>query len=308
MFWTKLKRVFRSGFINFWRNGVVSLAAVLVVSATLFIIGSLVLGSAVMKAALAEVKDKVDVNVYITPGVKEADITTLQSSLKKLPEVADVEYVSSDQALADFKDRHADNSLILSSLDEVGGNPLGAMLNIKAKDPSQYESIATFLSGPNALSPGGASIIDKVNYQQNKIIIDRLTQIISSAHTLGYALTFIFILMSVLVTVGTIRLAIYTSRDEISVMGLVGASNAYVRGPFVVEGLMYGVFSALIVVALFYPIALWTGQATAGFFGGINLLDYYRSNFILLFVILFLSGSLLGVVSSYLAVRRYLKV
>ncbi|MES2953578.1 MAG: permease-like cell division protein FtsX [Patescibacteria group bacterium] len=308
MFWTKLKRVFKSGFINFWRNGVVSLAAMLVVSATLFVIGSIVLGNALTKAALDEIKEKVDVNVYMRVDAKEPDILALRDSLSKLPQVSKVEYVSSEEALAEFKERHKDNTLILESLEEVGGNPLGATLNIKAKDPSEYENIAKFLESDSALAPGGASIIDKVNYRQNKLIIDRLTNIIDSAHTLGYALTLLFILMSVTVTIGTIRLAIYTAREEISVMKLVGASSNYVRGPFIVEGLMYGVLSALIVVVLFYPVALWVGSATEGFFGGINLLTYYRSNFFELLAILLLSGSLLGTVSSWLATQRYLKV
>ena len=307
MFWTNIKRIFRSGFINFWRNGVVSLAALLVVSATLFVIGSIVLGNALMGQTLAQVKDKVDINVYMRPDASETDILSLRDSLSKLPQVARVDYISSDQALADFKNRHADNSLILSALNEVGDNPLGAALNVKAKDPSQYESIAKFLESDSALAPGGASIIDKVNYNQNKVIIDRLTQIISSAHTLGYAVTLLFVLMSVTVTIGTIRLAIYTARDEISVMRLVGASNNYVRGPFIVEGLMYGVFSALIVVALFYPISLWVGDATASFFGGMNLLDYYRSHFFPLLGLLLVAGSLLGVTASFLAVHRYMK-
>ena len=306
MFWIKLKRVFRAGFISFWRNGVVSFAAVLVVSATLFLIGMLVLGNAVMSAALAEARDKVDVNVYLRPEASETDVLALKDSLTKLPEVARVDYITREQVLEDFKNGYHDNTLILQSLDEVATNPFGATLNVKAKDPSQYESIAKFLESDTALGVGGKTIIDKVNFLQNKRIIDRLTAIINASHTLGYAITLVFVIMSVTVTIGTVRLAIYTSRDEISVMRLVGASNNYVRGPFIVEGLIYGVLSALFVIVIFYPISLWVGQATANFFGGLNLLEYYRSNFLELLAVLLLCGSGLGVGASYAAVHRYL--
>ncbi len=284
------------------------MTSMLVMSATLFIIGSLILGRAVLDASLEGVASKVDVNVYFRTDASETDILALRESISKLPEVKAVEYVSRDQALADFRERHKNNSLIIQSLDEIGGNPLGATLNVTAKNPSEYESIANFLEGSTTLGAGGVSIIDKVNYRQNKVIIDRLTKLIDSANTLGYAVTVIFVLMSVAVTFNTIRLAIYTAREEISVMRLVGASNNYVRGPFVVEGIMYGVLSALVVMALLYPISVWTGNISGNFLGGIDLLTYYRSNFLELFAVLIGCGALLGGISSYMAVHRYLKV
>ncbi len=218
-----------------------------------------------------------------------------------------VEYVSRDQVLIDFKKNNEGNALILQSLEEVGDNPFGATLNIKAKDPSQYASIAQFLEQDSALAAGASSIVDRLNYHQNKEIIDNLSTIIASTQTLGFALTLIFVIMSVTVTMGTVRLAIYTARDEISVMRLVGASNNYVRGPFIVEGLMYGVLSALIVIVLFYPISLWVADVTHNFFGGLDLLAHYRSKFLELLLVLIVTGSVLGVGASYVAVHRYLK-
>ena len=309
MFQTKLRRIFKAGFVNFWRNGVVSLASVLVVSATLFVVASLVLGSAVLDATLTQVRDKVDINVYMRSDATESDILSLKGTLEKLPEVAVVQYVSKDQALANFKKEHQNDTAILQSLDEIGGNPLRAILNIKAKNPSQYEAVSKFLEGGTGiLSPSGVSIVDKVNFQDNKLVIDRLTQIISSAHTLGYAVTVIFVLMAILVTFTTIRLAIYTAREEISVMRLVGASNNYVRGPFIVEGVLYGFFSSLLVMVFLYPLSLWIGQTTQNFFGGLNVLAYYSANFFELFLVLFAVGTFLGAISSWLAVRRYLNV
>ncbi len=201
-----------------------------------------------------------------------------------------------------------DRDLIISSLDELQDNPLGAILSIKAKDPSQYESIAKFLETDAALSSDGLPIIDKVNFLQNKLIIDRLNLFISSGQKLGFAISFVFVLIAALVTFNTIRLAIYTGREEISVMKLVGASNWYIRGPFIISGIMYGIISAVLALIIFYPATIWVGNATANFFGGLDIYKYYVSNLLQLLGILLGTGILLGALSSYLAVRKYLHI
>jgi len=140
MFWTKIKRVVRWSFASFWRNGFVSLAAVAVMTITLFVIGSLVFTGALLRTSIDALKDKVDVNVYFVTSAPEDEILSLKKSLEALPEVAKVEYVSREQALADFKMRHQNDQLTLQSLDELGDNPLGAAFNIKAKDAANYFS------------------------------------------------------------------------------------------------------------------------------------------------------------------------
>ncbi len=181
---------------------------------------------------------------------------------------------------------------------------------MRAKDPTQYEAIATFLKGGSALAKNGNSIIDKVNYfqDQHRNAIDRLTGIISSAERLGLAIIILFVATSILITFNTIRLAIYTAREEISIMRLVGASNMYIRGPFVFEGILYGLVSGIVTLVFFYPLTLWLGPTTQSFFGSVDIFDYYISNFPLTFLIIVGSGVALGACSSLLAVRRYLKV
>ncbi len=308
MLWTKIKRVFRAGFTSFWRNGFVSLASILVMVVTLFVIGSLIFTSAVLSSTLTEIKNKVDVNVYFTTGASEDQILSLKKTLEALPEVAHVDYISRDQALANFKDKHQTDQLTLQALDELGDNPLGAVLNIKAKDPSQYEGIATFLQGKSGLAPDGTSIIDKVNYFQNKVAIDRLTHIIDAGQKVGFTLTIILVIISVLITFNTVRLAIYTAREEISVMRLVGASNKYIRGPFVVTGIFYGLISAAVTLLIFMPLTYWLGPKTENFFTGINIFEYYRENFVHIFLVLVSSGVFIGAVSSFWATRKYLKI
>lgn len=307
MFWTKIKRVCKAGFVNFWRNGFVSLSSVLVMSVTLFVIGGTIFSSALLQGSLDQIKDKVDVNVYFTTVAPEGDILALQKSLKSLPEVAEVTYMSRAQALEDFKKRHADDQLTLQALDELGDNPLGAVLNIKAKNPSEYEGIATFLKGKLALHDGSSGI-DKVNYYQNKVAIDRLAKLIDGSEKIGLAVAIILCLISVIIAFNTIRLIIYISKEEISVMKLVGASNKYVRGPFVVSGILYGFASSVLTLIIFFPLTRWLGAASANFFSGINIFTYYLAHFGQFLLIIMGTGVVLGAISSALAVTRYLKV
>ena len=304
---TKAKRVIKAGFVNFWRNGFVSLASLLVMTITLFVIGSIIFMGALFSYTLDQIKDKVDINVYFVTSADASSIMAIKKNLEALPEVAKITYTSSEDALANFKKKHENDEQTLQALEELEDNPLGASLNIKAKEPSQYESIANYLQGKDVLLKDGISIIDKVNYYQNKIAIDRFTKIIEGTNKIGIALTVILVVLSVIITFNTIRLTIYISREEISVMKLVGASNRYIRGPFVVTGIMYGFVSAMITLVLFYPITFYSTRATENFFMGLNLFDYYIRNFGQIFLIVAGSGILIGSISSYLAVRRYLR-
>jgi cell division transport system permease protein len=161
------------------------------------------------------------------------------------------------------------------------------------------------LQSNSNLSASPASIIDKVNYNQNKLVIDRLNAIISGAQKLGFLVTLMFVIISIIVTFNTIRLAIFISKEEIGVMRLVGASKMHVRGPFMIEGAIYGILATLITLFIFWPATFWLGRNMTDFLG-INMYDYYLSSFFQIFAILLLSGILLGVVSSFLAVRKYL--
>ncbi|MEQ1499778.1 MAG: permease-like cell division protein FtsX [Parcubacteria group bacterium] len=307
--WTTIKRVIRSGFFSFWRNGFVSLSSILVMTVTLFVIGSTIFSGVILGSTLDQIKDKVDINVYFVTNADESDILAMKKSLENLPEVlSPVVYVSREDALNDFKKRHENDEYTLQALDELGENPLGATLNIKAKDPSQYESIAKFLNAKSALSTENGGLIDKVNYYQNRETIERLSSIINSANRLGLIITILLIVISVLITFNTLRLVIYMSRDEIQVMRLVGASTSYIRGPFFIAGAIYGFVSAVITLVLFYPITLWLGKTTQGFFVGLNIFNYYTSHFGQIFLIIVGSGVIIGSFSSYLAVRKYLKV
>ncbi|OHA26130.1 MAG: hypothetical protein A3C06_03895 [Candidatus Taylorbacteria bacterium RIFCSPHIGHO2_02_FULL_46_13] len=315
MFWINIKRVLRTGLMSFWRNGFVSVASILVMTITLFVVGSLVFNNALLQSSLKELTDKVDINVYFVNNAPEEDILALQKTLQSFPEVASVEYISSADALAQFKTKHQDDQLILQALDEVSDNPLGAVLNIKTNEPSQYEGVANYLKQNPVLSKGGTPLVDKVNYFQNKVAIDKLNEIINSSRKSSFARTLVLILASLAVAFNTIRLAIYVTREEISVMRLVGASNMYIRGPFIVAGIIYGLVSAIIAMVVFYPVTYWFGPLfyplpiflTSGQVGDLRLFQYYLANFAQISLIILACGFVLGGLSSYLAVRRYLR-
>lgn len=302
MILTNIQRVIKSAFINFWRNGWVSVATILVMVLALFMVGSLFLFQVLLESTLAEIEKKVDVSVYFKVDAPENEISSIEERVKRLDEVASAEYISRDEALRIFKERHASNALILSALDELGENPLGASLKIRAKNPSQYESISRFLE------EGNFGIIDKINYRQNELVFNRLAAVLSVTRKAGAGVSLALSFIAFLVAFNTIRLAIFTSRDEIGVMRLVGASNWYVRGPFLVEGAIHGFFATIIAVLIFWPLTLWLGPKAQTFLGGINIFEYYLTNLPQFFLILFLVGVLLGVFSSFVATRRYLKI
>lgn len=305
--WLNTKRVARYGLIGFIRNGFVSLSAVLIMSITLFVVAGLMIGSAALSSTLKQLTEKVDVNVYFTTNASESQISEMKKTLEALPEVASVTYTSRDIALAQFRERHKNDQLTIQALDELSDNPLGATLSVRAKETSQYEVIAKFLDDQQGRGTGAGSAIDKVNFYQNKTAIDRLTNIIDTSRSLGATIAIILGCATLLITFNTIRLAIYTARDEIGVMNIVGAGRWYVRGPFMVAGVLYGVISALIVLLLLYPFTLWIGPASQRFLGTFNAFTYYGDSFPLLFVVVMGAGIALGALSSFLAVRRYLQ-
>jgi len=305
---TSTSRIVKAGFINFWRNAVVSLSAIFVMTVALFVVGSTILLSVFLDSSLQEIKSKVDVNVYFNPDATEPDIFLMKRALEELPEVAAVEYISRDQAIQNFKDRHSNDYLMTQALDELIDNPLGAILNIKAKDTSQYEAIAKHIKSEQEAAGPGANLIYNVNYSKNKIVIDKLTAITKGIERVSFALLLVLIGIAIVITFNTIRLAIYVSREEIAIMRLVGANNSFVRGPFVVEGIMYGIVAAIVSTALFYPVTHWLRSATENFYGGIDLFSYYIMHLNQIFMVLLVGGVFLGAVSSFLAVRRYLKV
>lgn len=304
--WTGFKRVIRSGFVGFWRNAFVSLSAIFVMTIALFVIGSTMMINQLLDVTLDNIQDKVDINVYFVTTADQQDIDTLQMQLEGLPDVEQVLFTSREEALAQFSSRYQNDDTIMQGLEELGDNPLGASLSIRAKETSQYEGINQFLEEQRNLEDPQSPLIDEVNFPKNKEAIDRLTSIIDAVEQGTVITLIVLVAAAVAITFNTIRLAIYTSREEISVMRLVGASNTFIRGPFMLQGIMYGIVSGVLSLLLMYPILLWIGPETQSFFQ-FNLFNYFVTEFSSFFLTLVGVGVILGMISSLLAVTRYLR-
>lgn len=306
MLWINFKRVLKLGLINFFRNGLVSASSVMAMTITLFVIGALYLGGNFLNSALTEVKNKMDISVSFKLEAVEADILTLKRDLELLPEVKQVLYSSREDELLAFRERHRDNETMIRSLSEVEGNPFGARLNIQAVDPTQFDRITNFITGRNSPPDGISGIVDQISYKKD--VVSKLTSLINTSNKLGLAISLVLAILSIFAVFNTISLAIYTSREEISVMRLVGAGNTYVKGPFVVEGMIAGVTASVLALALLYPAVLWVRSVTVNVYGGINLVSFYFDNFAKIFLLLFCSGIILGFLASFWATRRYAKI
>jgi len=274
---------------------------------SLFVIGSTMMVDTLLAVSLDNIQNKVDINVYFVTTAEQTDIDLLQTSLEALPDVEEVLYTSREDALAAFSELHKNDETIMQGLEELGDNPLGASLAIRAQDTSQYEGIASFLREQQAVEDPQQPLIDEVNFGKNQEAINKLTAIIGAVESATFVIMLVLVAASILITFNTVRLTVYTTREEISVMRLVGASNMFIRGPFMLQGIMYGVAAGVLALLILYPLVLWIGPETEEFFQ-FNLFTYFVSNFAYLFAVLVGMGILMGVVSSSMAVSRYLRV
>lgn len=299
---TIISRIFHFGFNNFWRNAWLTVATIAIMTLALFVFVSLILFGHVTDRAAASIEDKIDISVYFNTNTAEDQILNIKQSLAGLSEVQNVDYVSRDQALAIFKNTHTNDPTVSQAINQLNTNPLEASLNIKAKRPDQYASIAHYLASPNL-----AQYIDSVSYTQNQVVIDRLAKIVSSVETGGFVMTLLLAIIAGLVVFNTIRLAIYSNREEIGVMRVVGASNALVRGPYVVEGMLSGAIAAIASMVLILPALYFVSPNLNDFIPGLDLFHYFTAHILVFLLDALLFGIVIGALSSFVAVRRYLR-
>ncbi|MAG44600.1 hypothetical protein CL633_01795 [bacterium] len=293
-------RVLKTAFKNFWRNSWLSLATIGIMIITLLIISSLVIINVIADSALLSLQDKIDISVYFNLNTSEQEILKTKTELLNLPEIKDIEYISREQAVVNFTEKHKGNNLLLESLAELDENPLEATLNIKAQQASMYSAILTFLDQKYS------SIISKVRADKN--VIEKFNNITGTLRKTGFILSAIFAVLAVLITFNTIRLAIYTYKREVEIMRLVGASNWYIRWPFIIEGILYGIFGVWICVLILYLVVRFISPKIIVFLPEMNLLSYFHSHLWLIIGMQLLIAIGLGVTSSFIAIRRYLKV
>lgn len=297
------KRIFRTGWLNFKRNSYLSFGTTGIMALVLLLFSGLMVLNYVSGQIISGLEDKVDVSVYFKNDASEDQVMSVKRDLEASSAVARVTYTSKDQALVDFKTKHAGDALIQQSLAELADNPLESSLNIKAKDSSRYADIVTFLEG-NKLRP----VIDKINFYENEAVINRVESISRGVSNWGLVATLVLAFIAVLVTFNTIRLTIYNQKQEIEIMRLVGGSNWHIKAPYLIEGALYGIFSAAIAIVIFYPVLWFISSKVSVLIPGVSLINYFLSNFIQFVPLIFAMGIALGIISSYIAIRRFLKV
>ena len=300
---TAVYRLIKYGFQTFWRQRLLTIATMVVILLALLVFQSLVIFGVVGNTALNAIQDKIDISVYFKTNTPEDEVLRVKRSLEEFGGVKEVEYISRDRALEIFQKRHEGDDTITQALDELEENPLSASLNIKAKDPEQYAVVASYLDGIVS-----SELVESITYNQNQAVIDRLAAIVRVSRQIGILTAIFLTIVAILVSFNTILLGIYSNRDEITVMRLVGASNMFVRGPFIVMGIMYGVFAAVLSMLISIPVILFSSPYVKLFVPEVDLAGYLASNFFTLFSYQLLFGVGIGVFSSFIAIRRYLKI
>jgi cell division transport system permease protein len=302
---TKFNRVIKTGFTNFFRNIWLSLAATLIMAITLFTISTIILLYASTQLSIDRIKDKVGISAYFNNQTTDAEIQNIKAELGLMPEIKEVEFIPNDVAIDKFREAHKDEPLLLETLDEFkdSENPLPNSFAIKANDLEDYDTISNILK-----SERYGVYFDKI--RDNKIVIDRLLKIIQVLTQLGIILIVVFTTVTIMVMFNTIRLTIYNRREEVEIMRLVGATNMYIRGPFIVEGIMYGLIATIVISGLilaFLPIMATNIEH-------LLQLPYDLSNgfiqtlFWEILITNLVVSLVMGVIASSIAMRRYLKI
>ncbi len=302
---TSFIRTMKFALQGFWRNVWLSLVTVVILVLTLLSI-SMVWGiNVVANQAISAVQDKVDVSIFFKAGVAESEIFNIQNRFEALSQVKDVRYITPDQALAQFRQKHANDPDILASLDELKENPLGATLIVRANSLEDYPTILSVLDDPSY-----KDIVQDKNFEDSQTVINRLSDASQRVQRVGIVISIIFVIIAVLLIFNTIRITIYTHREEIGIMKLVGATNWFIRSPFLVESILYGLMAAIIAFAIFYPFVSVLSPQVSNFFTGydFNLTNYFHAHFWGFFGFQLLFAVFLSVVSSLIAIGKYLKV
>ena len=299
------KRVFNFAIVDFYRNKGISIAAIFILIVTILLFTGLFFVRGVSNFLVLTIQDKIDITAYFKKDTNEQDILDVKDKILKIsPDIKNVEYVSKEEALEEFSEKHKDNSVFSKALTEVGDNPFLPSLNIITNgNPDLYEEIPKILEQEQF-----SGIIEKVDFLQKKDIIQKVFSTTSSINKFGLGLGIIFVLVAILVVFNTIKLVIDRSKEEIKTMMIVGASSWFIKAPFIIEGAIFGFISFVVCFFITILSSYLLSSSFALVMPGFNMLNYFISNFWTIVFMQLFSGVGLGVVFSGVAVKKYLKV
>ena len=297
---------FKEAISHFFRNWTTSLGAVITIFLSLFIIGLFIMGSAMLNSVIGTVEDQVVINAFISDDADQADVQAFEAELKTWSNVKSVTYKDKDDALAEYTSKMSGNAdATMSALD--GQNPLPASFAIEMDDPSQVESTAKKLKKDadfQKIADDG-DVNASVLYGQEEV--SRLFQVTNYIRIAAVVLVGLLTFIAFIFINNTIRLAITARRREIGIMRLVGASNSFIRGPFLLEGTLEAIIGALlaIVVLIAGVNALLPKLASS-----MQFLSFAISTktMVATSAALLVLGVVIGLFGSAIAMRRYLKI
>ncbi len=301
-------RIVHTGIVNFMRNATLAIAAMAVMVVTLTIVLFSIVANATFTNTIQNITDKIDISVFLQDTATVAQTDTLVRELKALPNVKSVQYLSKEQAAQAFAKEKPDNASLLSSA-SLDSNPIPATIRIKPRDLNQLASIKTYLSKPaNKLLQTDRS----PSYSgDRKEAIDNITHATNILRRVGVVGVVVFSIISALIIFNTIQMAIFNRRDEITIERLLGAGSWFIRGPFIVESIIYGILSAVISMLLINSVFVAASSALQA--SSLGLLDiafaheYFNQHFLVLLLLQLVVGILIGAASSIIATQRYLK-
>jgi cell division transport system permease protein len=304
MFLLSFFRAIKFSFQDIVRNIWLSLVTVTILVLAIFSINILFTVDAISNATISSIKEKIDINLYLNSEASKDQVMALKTRIGNMINVREVRYISKAEALESFKANHQNNPEILEALRELGKNPLTPSLVIKPNDIGQYDSLITNL---NKIDD---DIIESRNFDDHKLILGKINNISKKINKVGLIVSLIFIFTTILVVYNAIRVAIYTHRKEIIIMKLVGASNWFIRLPFLISGATYALIGILLTIAIFIPLLGLLQPYLEIFFidYNFNILTYFNDNFIKIFGFEFLAAALINVLASLIAVGKYSKV
>lgn len=305
----EIYRSVKYGFQNFGRNIFLSIATTSVMVLTLFGLGFFMIINQISDQALTSLQSKVDINVYIKESLEQADLQKFNEYVQQIPQVESSEIIDKEKALAIYKERFKENPVLIDSIQFLDTNPLPVTLIIQAKTSEDYTTIWEAIKQ----YPGFDTTVESSDYSDDKNVaketIDQLNKIINTTRSVGLVVIIVLSVIAILITYNTIRLTMYSYRNEIEIMRLVGASDTQIKGPFFVEGILFGVFGTFISFLILFMVVFLISEPVNNFIPGSDPLSEYLFNNILLIVGIKLTvGVLLGIGSSIFAINRYLKV
>jgi cell division transport system permease protein len=299
-------RIVNTGAVNFMRNAWLAIAAMAVMVITLTIVLFSIIANATFSNTIDQITAKIDVSAFLKDGLSEEDVDRFITEIDRLPNVKSTNYVSKSEALEKYKQENANNPDLLSAISQTD-NPLPATIQIKPIDLNRLEEIRSFLNKSSS-----KKLVADVSYKDDrKEAIDKITHATNLLQRAGIIAVLVFAFISVLIIFNTIQMAIFNRRDELTIMRLLGASTWYIRGPFVVESIIYGILSALFSTLLINSLFVASSSALQA--SSLGLLDinysatYFKEHFWALLLMQLGIGILIGAVSSIVATRRYLK-